>query len=99
MSDTGGSGGLFQEVTGGRLSERRAYLLVGGVGLLLTWTANVFQIVSYASRAFALYYGLQAAIAAVTAWRRAQPLRAVMFCGLAVLGAAITVLGAPVEGG
>ncbi|MCB1512363.1 MAG: hypothetical protein KDJ36_15790 [Hyphomicrobiaceae bacterium] len=99
VADTGGSGGLFQEVTGGRLSERRAYLLVGGVGLLLTWTANVFQIVSYASRAFALYYGLQAAIAAVTAWRRAQPLRAVMFCGLAVLGAAITVLGAPVEGG
>jgi hypothetical protein len=36
---------------------------VGG-GLALTWTANVFEIISYASRAFAPYYALQAMIAA-----------------------------------
>ena len=98
VADTGGSGGLFQEVTRGLFSEKRAYVLVGACGLVLTWAANVFQIISYASRAFALYYGLQAAIAAVAAWRQAQKVHALMFGLLAILGIAITILGVPVEG-
>ena len=69
-----------------------------GLGLLLTWTANVFEIISYASRAFALYYALQSAIAASVAWHQPghRP-RSLLFGALTILGAAVTVFGTPVE--
>jgi len=99
VADTSGSGGLFAEATGGRVSPRQAYAILVGVGLALTWSANVFEIISYASRAFAGYYALQAAIAALTAWRDARsPARALAFAGLAALGVAIVLFGEPVEG-
>lgn len=94
VADTSGSGGLIGTVTQGRLTARQGYAVVVAGGLALTWTANVFEIISYASRAFAFYYALQAAIAALGSpkrWRRAG------FAGLAGLGLAITLLGSPVE--
>ncbi|MGD9865714.1 MAG: hypothetical protein AB7S99_21145 [Pseudodonghicola sp.] len=98
VADTAGSGGLVAELTRGRVSSRQAYALLVAVGLLLTWSADVFQIISYASRAFALYYALQAAIAAAGAWRTpGAPWRAPAFAALAVLGAAIAAFGTPVE--
>ncbi|WP_113153561.1 hypothetical protein [Nitratireductor sp. OM-1] len=98
VADTSGSGGLLTELTRGRLTPRRSYALLVAVGLVLTWSADVFHIISYASRAFALYYMLQAALAAAKAWRDANsPWRAAGFAALALLGLAIVVLGAPVE--
>lgn len=98
VADTGGSGGLLTELTRGRLSARQAYALIVGIGLLITWTANVFQIISYASRAFALYYCLQAAIAACGAWNAGKgPLRAGGYGALAVLGGLIAAFGSSVE--
>lgn len=64
VADTGGSGGLIAEQSGHRLSPRVGYVILTGIGLLLTWRLDVFQIIGYASRAFALYYALQSAIAA-----------------------------------
>jgi hypothetical protein len=99
VADTSGSGGLFEELTRGRVSARQGYLLLTVVGLALTWTANVFEIISYASRAFALYYMLQAAIAGVTALRTpGRKWRAAGFLALALLGALIVLFGKPVEG-
>jgi len=102
VADTSGSGGLLTELTGGKLSPRKSYALLVGLGLALTWTANLFEIISYASRAFAAYYALQSLLAAVTAWdRRGEislgKLRAASVMALAALGVAIAVLGIPVE--
>lgn len=98
VADTGGSGGLVAELTRGRVSSRQAYGILVIVGLLLTWTANVFEIISYASRAFALYYALQAAIAAAGAWRVPGGRRlAAGFALLALLGGVIVIFGQPVE--
>ncbi|WP_415257176.1 hypothetical protein [Sulfitobacter sp.] len=97
IADTSGSGGLMAEVSGGLITEKRAYTLLVGIGILLTWTANIFEIISYASRAFALYYGLQAAIAAIRAAHCGQSVRAGCFGVMAVVGAAIAVIGTPVE--
>ena len=66
-ADTSGSGGLVAELTGGRVSARMAYVMLTGIGLALTWSAGIFDIISYASRAFAAYYGLQAFIAMLNA--------------------------------
>ena len=97
IADTGGSGGLLSEITGGRLPEKAAYALLVAVGLTLTWTANIFEIISYASRAFALYYALQSVIAALNARDGGQPGKVVLFAALALLGLAIALFGAPVE--
>lgn len=96
VADTSGSGGLIAELSGQRIAPKRAYALTVGVGLAITWSANVFEIIAHASRAFAAYYAVQAALAAWRA-RKVAPLRAVIFAGLAVLAAAIVVLGKPVE--
>ncbi|KEJ96987.1 hypothetical protein SAMN05444149_104134 [Pseudosulfitobacter pseudonitzschiae] len=99
VADTGGSGGLIAELTGGRVSTRKGYAILVAIGLVLTWAASVFEIISYASRAFALYYAIQSAIAAIGAWQNAdgRP-RAVGFAALAVLGIAIAIFGVSAEG-
>lgn len=97
VADTGGAGGLVAELTRGRMSARAGYGVLVTVGLMLTWGMSVFEIVSYASRAFALYYGLQAAIAARAAAGRGQMGTAALFAALCLLGAVITIFGEPVE--
>ena len=98
IADTSGSGGLFSEVSRKRITEPQAYLALGIIGIALTWSADIFAIVSYASRAFAIYYGLQALLAAVIAKRRNDGWARIGFFGLlAALGAAIAILGQAVE--
>lgn len=97
VADTGGAGGLIEELTGGRVPVRLAYAILVGFGLLLTWGLDVFEIISYASRAFALYYALQSAIAAAGAWSENRRIRAAAFAGMGLLGLAIAIFGTPVE--
>jgi hypothetical protein len=98
VADTGGSGGLISELTRGRVSARAGYVVLVAVGLVLTWAMSVFEIISYASRAFAVYYAIQALIAAKGAWSRPFKGRnAVFFALLALLGLAIAAFGAAVE--
>ena len=75
-----------------------AYAMLAVIGLVLTWTLNVFEIISYASRAFAIYYALQAGIAAVGAWRSRRFPLAIFYGLLALLGVAIALFGKAVEG-
>ncbi|MEJ2409780.1 MAG: hypothetical protein P8Y58_13545 [Novosphingobium sp.] len=102
VADTNGTGGLFAELTKGRISPKLTYLGLVAIGLALTWLADVFEIVSYASRAFAFYYALQSALAAIRAWVGGAPKRRLRRCAgfslLAVLGLAAALFGAPVEG-
>lgn len=96
VADTGGSGGLVAELSGGRLRPRQAYVLTVAVGLAVTWAADVFEIIAYASRAFAAYYAVQAAIAAARIWPRAR-LRGALYGGLALLAVAMVLFGTPIE--
>lgn len=63
VADTIGAGGLVEEETRKRIPERRAYPLIAGLAIILVWSANLFEIIALASRAFALYYLLQALLA------------------------------------
>ncbi|MCB1389897.1 MAG: hypothetical protein KDK12_12275 [Rhodobacteraceae bacterium] len=96
VADTGGSGGLVEELTRKRITTRQAYALTVAVGLALTWAADVFQIIAFASRAFAAYYAAQSALAAARVWTQSRP-RAAVYAALALLGAAIAILGRSVE--
>ncbi len=90
LADTGGSGGLLAELTGRRISPRGGYVLLVIAGIALTWTANLFEIIAYASRAFALYYAIQALMAARGAWPRDRK-KTLAFAMLGVLGLAIAI--------
>lgn len=98
VADTGGSGGLINELTRGRISARVGYALVVTIGLVLTWAMSVFEIISYASRAFAIYYAIQAFIAAKGAWPgKYGGRKAGAFAILGLLGFAIAVFGTSVD--
>ncbi len=79
VADTVGAGGLVQEETARRISDRRAYLLVSGLAIVLVWSANLFEIISLASRAFALYYLLQT-LQALRLARHLEACRDRIFC-------------------
>jgi len=96
VADTSGSGGLMAELTHGRLTSRQSYALLVALGLTLTWEASVFEIIGYASRAFAIYYALQCLLATNRA-RQDAPMRATFYAALALLGFLIAIFGTSLE--
>jgi len=100
VADTSGSGGLLSELTRNRMSPRSGYALLAVFGLFLTWETDVFALIAYASRAFALYYALQSLIAARTAYLSGRSIfHQIGFVLLFVLGMSIVVFGQSVEAG
>ncbi|WP_417271190.1 hypothetical protein [Celeribacter sp.] len=98
VADTSGSGGLIAELTKGRVSQRTGYAVLVLCGLALTWTLDVFEIISWASRAFAGYYMIQGFIAVVLARRHGRPTAVMAYFALvAALAALAMVFGQAVE--
>ncbi|WP_339721998.1 hypothetical protein [uncultured Paraglaciecola sp.] len=98
VADTGGSGGLITELTKGWVSPRAGYAVLVSIGLVLTWAMSIFEIISYASRAFAFYYALQAFIAAKGSYsENGLTYKGTGFALLGILGLVITVFGTSVE--
>ncbi len=65
VADTVGAGGLVNENSRGKLSTNISYIAVSICAVLLVWTADLLEIISFASRAFALYYLLQCVLALI----------------------------------
>jgi hypothetical protein len=63
VADTLAATGNMEEVTHHHLKERFGYLFVGSGAVMLTWSADTFEILALASRAFAFYYMLQCLVA------------------------------------
>ena len=99
VADTVSGGGLFAEVSRNRYTNRAGYILVIGLSLIITWTTNIFEVISLASRAFALYYALQSAEALLVVFERRgekhRRLKLISYGGLALLMTAIVILGIP----
>jgi len=98
VADTGGCGGLTEEVTAGKVKAGTAFLIIAAVGIALTWVADIYSIIAYASRAFAAYYALQCSIACVFAARHDRNgLRAAWYAVLGLLAVCIVAFGSPAE--
>jgi hypothetical protein len=65
VADTLASGGLVEAATYGKVPHRYVYLVVMALALALLWSSHILSIIAYASRAFAGYYAIQCAIAAL----------------------------------
>jgi len=99
IADTLGAGGLIHDFGKVRTSPRYTYPLIALVAGIVTWETNVFSLITFASRCFAVYYALQCLVATLSAAHRARPDRAILFAALAALCIAIVVFGTPAEVG
>ena len=101
VADNEGAGGLIEESTRGRIPLHYAYMLILVMTLLLTWETNVTGIISYASRAFALFYTLQCLVAFFVAWKdrsiNKRSSNLLRFGVLAILCLMVFILGLPAE--
>jgi hypothetical protein len=98
VADTSGSGGLVEELTKGRVPVKVGYAVLVVLGLVLTWALDVFQIISWASKAFAAYYTVQGAIAVGLARREDKSIAHVaFFTTVTGIAAMVTLFGTAVE--
>ena len=98
-ADDAGCSGLLESIFKSRVPAGFDYLIVSGMAVAITWITNVYQIISFASRAFALYYAIQCVVAILVVKHSPSvtvPVRRMILYGsLAVICAAITCFGIP----
>ncbi len=100
-ADDAGGAGLLEAIIGDIIPKRYNYLIISGASVALTWLTNVYEIISYASRAFALFYALQCALALLiirnSQERRLSNKRMALYAILGVFCLAVSILGIPAE--
>lgn len=97
VADTNGAGGLLSETFGKRVSVRLGNLVTAAAAIAVTWTADIYEIIAYASKAFVVFYGLQSAQALLSALKRGDMSRALLFLVCSLLAIVIFVFSAPAK--
>ncbi len=59
VADTIGSGGLLVQSLKGKVTINQCYVIIMIGSTILTWTTNIFEIITIASKAFAVYYAVE----------------------------------------
>jgi len=95
VADTAGSGGLLAEFSRQRLSPRLGYVLVVTLAIVLIWSANIFEIITIASRAFAAYYLLQCLVALSVSYGRRLWLQSTGFIVIASILLLVLIFAIP----
>jgi len=100
VADMNGAGGLVRSASSNRLSVKWGYAATAAVAIAITLSADLFQIIVYASKAFVLYYGLQSATAAILCFTqdKREPARGVAYAAGVGIAIAVMLLGIPAEG-
>jgi len=101
VADMNGAGGLLGAATVGRVPVRGGYFATAAVALAITWLADIYEIIVYASKAFVLYYALQCSLAAFVAFRPGadfNPVRGLIFASGTVLSILVLVFGIAADG-
>jgi hypothetical protein len=101
VADMNGAGGLLGAATVGRIPVRGGYVATAAVALGITWLADIYEIIVYASKAFVLYYALQCSLAALIAFRRGADfnmVRGLLFASGTILSILVLVFGIPADG-
>ena len=100
VADLNGAGGLIVSASAGRVAMAVGYALTAAAAIAITWIANIYEIIAYASKAFVLYYGLQSIVALVTmshsgGWRRL--LQSGLFGFAVLVSIAVLIFGIPAD--
>ena len=99
LADAMGAAGLVHELAGKRIRINHTYPLIALVAAIVTWEADIYGLITLASRCFALYYGFQCLIACMSAARRKSTAATLGFGALTAVCMAIVIFGIPAEGG
>ena len=103
VADTLGAGGVVESRSNKKINSRHAYPLVTAGAILLIWVANIYEIVAFASRAFALFYmiqGVQAArVAALVETGIRRGLLVISYSALTALMLFVVIFAKAIEGG
>ena len=100
IADSIGSGGLILEVSRRKLSVRTAFVVANALAVAVVWLTDPFEVIALSSRAFALFYAVQAGLAFWVA-RRTQvgsPLAKAGFVVVGLICLVAALVGAPAEG-
>ena len=101
VADTVGAGCLASESSREKLSTNKGYLVVSFLAIILVWTADLLEIITFASRAFAIYYLLQCVVALIASRhhyeRIAYHLYQARFGTVAAILAFIVIFAIPAE--
>ena len=100
IADSIGSGGLMVEVSRRSLSVRNAFIAASALSIAVVWLTDPFSVIAWSSRAFALFYAMQAGLAFWVSIRTGSGGRAAQ-AGFAAVGFVCIVaaaMGAPAEG-
>lgn len=97
VADTSGAGGLVENIVQQKIPIQYVYLLVLLVTIILTWMTDVNAIIAYASRAFALFYTLQSAIATIVAYQTKRPQKVLFYGMVSLLCLMVFLFGLPAE--
>ena len=96
VADSIGDAGLIENITSGKVNPSHAYPLIAAVGIAILITFHVNEVITLASRAFALFYALQCLVAWQAARKRnGDGSKAVAFMLLSVSGFVVFALGVP----
>ncbi len=102
IADIIGSGGVVENVGKRRIKVRTCYPVIALLAIALMWSSHIFEIVAFASRAFAFYYFLQTLLAASLAYKVAHGRRRWRLIGsyscLSALLLWVVIFAIPVEG-
>lgn len=99
VADSIGSGGLMSEVSRRRLTVPIAFALANALSVAVVWLTDPLEVVAVSSRAFAIYYALQCALAVAVARRSgaASPTRQAGFVAIGLVCLVAALVGAPAE--
>ncbi len=102
VADAQGGNGLFIEVLKKyftKVINGIGYIVIAVFGITIVWTSNIYEIITYASKAFALYYAIQAVESALTALKHNKEYdKFLYFAFVASLALSVVVLGKPAGG-
>ncbi len=102
VADTLGAGGVVERRSNQKIQSRFAYPLLTISAVALIWATNIYEIVAFASRAFALFYLIQsiqaARVAALLETGMRRQVLVASYSLLAVLMLFIVIFAKAVEG-
>jgi len=97
IADMNGAGGLLSETSGKHFSVDLGNLITALAAIGVIWAGNIYEIITYASKAFVFYYALQSLQAMLGALRRGAFVRAGLFMLAIIAAACVLLFAVPAE--
>ena len=99
MADSIGSGGLVSELSRRKLSLPVAFCLAGALAIGVVWLTDPVQVVALSSRAFAVFYACQCALALLVSMKTGagSRLQRLWFIVVGLVCFVAAMIGGPAE--